>query len=49
MKISENLIVIPARYNSSRLPKKILADIHGYPMIYWVAKRLEKANQREKR
>ena len=44
MKISENLIVIPARYKSSRLPKKILADIHGYPMIYWVAKRLEKAN-----
>jgi 3-deoxy-manno-octulosonate cytidylyltransferase (CMP-KDO synthetase) len=28
-------IVIPARYASSRLPGKMLADIHGFPMIYW--------------
>jgi 3-deoxy-manno-octulosonate cytidylyltransferase (CMP-KDO synthetase) len=33
--------VIPARYQSSRLPGKPLADIHGKPMIYWVAKRVE--------
>ena len=37
---SENiLIVIPARYNSSRLPGKVLEDLHGFPMIYWVYKR----------
>jgi len=33
--------VIPARYKSSRLPGKPLIDIHGKPMIYWVAKRVE--------
>jgi 3-deoxy-manno-octulosonate cytidylyltransferase (CMP-KDO synthetase) len=33
--------VIPARYKSSRLPGKPLADIFGKPMIYWVAKRVE--------
>lgn len=33
--------VIPARYQSSRLPGKPLKDIHGKPMIYWVAKRVE--------
>ncbi|TGG95583.1 3-deoxy-manno-octulosonate cytidylyltransferase [Natronospirillum operosum] len=30
-------VVIPARYASSRLPGKPLADIHGRPMIAWVA------------
>ena len=29
-------IVIPARYSSTRLPAKALADIHGKPLIYWV-------------
>jgi 3-deoxy-manno-octulosonate cytidylyltransferase (CMP-KDO synthetase) len=33
--------VIPARYQSSRLPGKPLKDIYGKPMIYWVAKRVE--------
>lgn len=28
--------VIPARYNSSRLPGKPLADICGKPMVWWV-------------
>ena len=28
--------VIPARYNSSRFPGKPLADICGYPMVWWV-------------
>lgn len=32
-------IVIPARYSSSRLPGKVLEDIHGYPMIYWTYQR----------
>lgn len=29
-------IVIPARYDSSRLPGKPLADINGKPMVQWV-------------
>ncbi len=33
--------IIPARYQSSRLPGKPLKDINGKPMIYWVAKRVE--------
>jgi 3-deoxy-manno-octulosonate cytidylyltransferase (CMP-KDO synthetase) len=38
--IQDNLsIVIPARYSSSRLPGKVLEDIHGYPMIYWTYQR----------
>ena len=28
--------VIPARYASSRLPGKPLADILGKPMVWWV-------------
>lgn len=32
--------VIPARYNSSRLPGKPLADICGRPMIWWVYQRV---------
>lgn len=35
------IVVIPARFESSRLPGKVLADIHGKPMIQWV---VEKAN-----
>ena len=30
------IAVIPARYQSSRLPGKPLADILGKPMIWWV-------------
>ena len=30
------VVVIPARYQSTRLPGKPLADIHGQPMIAWV-------------
>ncbi|PMH44999.1 3-deoxy-manno-octulosonate cytidylyltransferase [Vibrio sp. 10N.286.49.B3] len=29
-------VVIPARFQSTRLPGKPLADIHGKPMIQWV-------------
>jgi 3-deoxy-manno-octulosonate cytidylyltransferase (CMP-KDO synthetase) len=32
-------VVIPARYGSSRLPAKPLADINGRPMIAWVHER----------
>jgi len=35
--------VIPARYGSTRLPAKPLADIHGKPMIQWVYERAAKA------
>ncbi|WP_019027493.1 3-deoxy-manno-octulosonate cytidylyltransferase [Colwellia piezophila] len=33
------VVVIPARYQSSRLPGKVLADIHGKPMIQWVVEK----------
>lgn len=32
--------IIPARYGSTRLPGKPLKDILGYPMIWWVYKRI---------
>jgi 3-deoxy-manno-octulosonate cytidylyltransferase (CMP-KDO synthetase) len=38
------LIVIPARYNSSRFPGKPLVDIHGKPMIQHVYERSCLAN-----
>lgn len=33
------IVVIPARYQSSRLPGKPLADIHGKSMVQWVYER----------
>jgi 3-deoxy-manno-octulosonate cytidylyltransferase (CMP-KDO synthetase) len=33
------IVVIPARYDSSRLPGKPLADIAGKPMVQWVYER----------
>ena len=33
------IVVIPARFESSRLPGKVLADIHGKPMIEWVVEK----------
>lgn len=35
--------VIPARYESSRMPGKPLADICGKPMVWWVYQRARKA------
>jgi len=35
------VVVIPARYESSRLPGKILADIGGKPMIQWVVEKAQ--------
>ena len=35
--------VIPARYRSTRLPGKPLADICGKPMVWWVYRQLVKA------
>lgn len=36
--------VIPARYSSSRLPGKPLADICGKPMLWWTYQSFMKAN-----
>lgn len=36
-------IVIPARYQSSRLPKKPLLPLHGKPMILWTAQKAMQA------
>ena len=35
------VVVIPARYDSSRLPGKPLADIGGKPMVQWVVERAQ--------
>ena len=40
--------VIPARLNSSRFPKKILADLGGKPMIVYVAEQASKAKKLDK-
>ncbi len=37
------VLVIPARYESARLPGKPLADLHGQPMIQRVYERAERA------
>lgn len=35
------VVVIPARFQSSRLPGKVLADIGGKPMIQWVVEKAQ--------
>jgi len=42
--ITKTHIVIPARFQSSRLPGKPLLDIHGKPMILWVAQKAQMAD-----
>ncbi|WP_375057993.1 3-deoxy-manno-octulosonate cytidylyltransferase [Zobellella sp. DQSA1] len=37
------IVVIPARFSSTRLPGKPLADIHGRPMIQWVVEQAKKS------
>jgi 3-deoxy-manno-octulosonate cytidylyltransferase (CMP-KDO synthetase) len=37
--------VIPARYSSTRLPGKMLADIHGKPLIQWVWENITKSKK----
>lgn len=37
------LVVIPARLQSTRLPGKVLADIHGHPMLWHVYHRVKMA------
>lgn len=38
----KTIIVIPARYQSSRLPGKMLYDILGKPMLWWVYQQAKK-------
>ncbi len=40
-------VVVPARYGSSRLPGKPMADLHGKPMVVHVAERCEAAGAEE--
>lgn len=38
-------VVIPARLQSTRLPRKVLADIHGKPLLWHVWNRVRQAEQ----
>lgn len=40
----KKVVIIPARYGSSRLPGKPLVDICGKPMIWWVYNQVKKVN-----
>jgi 3-deoxy-manno-octulosonate cytidylyltransferase (CMP-KDO synthetase) len=40
-------VVIPARMRSTRLPGKMLADIHGKPLLVWVAERARQSGADE--
>lgn len=44
--MTEFVVLIPARLDSSRLPGKALADIHGKPMVVRVAEQAAKARLR---
>ena len=41
------VVVIPARFQSSRLPGKVLADINGKPMIQWVVEKAQLSGARQ--
>lgn len=45
--MSDFVAVIPARYASTRLPAKALADIDGMPMVVHVARRARESGARE--
>jgi 3-deoxy-manno-octulosonate cytidylyltransferase (CMP-KDO synthetase) len=36
----ETAIIVPCRLESSRFPRKLLHEIHGVPLILWVARRI---------
>jgi len=42
--MSNTIIVIPARYGSTRLPEKVLIDINGSPMLEYVWKAAKKVS-----
>ena len=41
--MSKVIAIIPARWGSTRLPGKPLADINGKPMIQWVYEAVKKS------
>ncbi len=41
----KRLIVVPARYNSTRFPGKLLAPLDGKPVILWVLENLRKSKK----
>jgi len=43
-KPSKAIVVIPARLESTRLPRKVLADIHGNPMLWHVYQRVKQCS-----
>ncbi|MBI5274071.1 MAG: 3-deoxy-manno-octulosonate cytidylyltransferase [Chlamydiales bacterium] len=45
MKQSKIVCIIPARLDSKRFPRKILVDIHGKPLIWWVYQAAKKCQQ----
>ena len=45
--VTDFIVVIPARFQSSRLPGKVLADIHGKPMIQWVVEKAKLSGARK--
>lgn len=47
MSSSRAIAVIPARHDSQRFPGKVLADVHGRPLIQWVCERTARASRIE--
>ena len=41
------IVVVPARYQSSRLPGKVLAEIAGKPMIQWVVEKAKASGAKQ--
>lgn len=48
MKQSKIVCIIPARLESKRFPRKILLDIYGKPLIWWVYQAAKKCPQLDK-
>ena len=44
MKEQKIILIIQARTDSKRFPKKVLAKINGKPLLWWVITRLKKVN-----
>jgi len=44
MKDKKIILIIQARTDSKRFPKKILTEINGKPLLWWVVTRLKKVN-----
>src|SRR5882672_11301093 len=44
MKVDAAIAIIPARFNSTRFPGKLIAEIQGKPLIEYVYRRVEQAS-----